>query len=65
MAIEYKRPPCTNESIWPKKWRDTVWQVNMREVDLPQMSGDPLKVGINNETVMTDASKAFEVVRRT
>ncbi|MHC4694916.1 MAG: sialate O-acetylesterase, partial [Planctomycetota bacterium] len=41
----------SGESIWPKKWRDTVCNANLVEMDLRQICEDLLDVGIRNGSV--------------
>ncbi|MHC4544526.1 MAG: sialate O-acetylesterase [Planctomycetota bacterium] len=41
----------SGESIWPKKWKDTVRNANLVEVDLRQICDNLLEVGIRNGSV--------------
>ncbi|MHC4679561.1 MAG: ADP-ribosylglycohydrolase family protein [Planctomycetota bacterium] len=44
----------SGESVWPKKWRDTVQQANLVEVDLREVLDDLLDVALKNGTVVKE-----------
>jgi len=39
------------ESVWPKKWKDTIQQANLAEMDLREVCDKLLEVGIKNASV--------------
>ena len=44
----------SGESVWPKKWQDTIQEVNLIEIDLSKMLDDLLEVALKDGTVQKD-----------
>jgi len=44
----------SGESVWPRKWRDTIQEANLIEIDLRQMVNDLLEVALKDGTVQKD-----------
>lgn len=44
----------SGESVWPKKWRDTIQEANLIEVDLRKVLDDLLEVALKDSTVRKD-----------
>jgi ADP-ribosylglycohydrolase len=44
----------SGESVWPKKWRDTIQEVNLIEVDLRKMLDNLLGIALKNGSVNKD-----------
>ncbi|MGD8499738.1 MAG: ADP-ribosylglycohydrolase family protein [Phycisphaerales bacterium] len=44
----------SGESVWPKKWRDTIQEANLTEVDLRKMLDNLLEIALKNGSVNKD-----------